>query len=388
MESLLDRIRRGMTDDEKYDVLLSLTIAAGQGRTLASPEEILTDDELRLTLPGEPGNLICLAPEYVGAVVEGAVPETGPRQSMFTLGILCYSLFFGEDYYRKAGFSVTELDRLPAGRTTVIAPEDVRSLPFGSAVSRLTSLDPGKREGGLNALLRYFTEKVPGTAVLSYREDGREIKRIERVIRADIDDLHPTGLYRIGPQDYRVLGGPVAIPYRPGKHLYPIRVQKAAAPISEGTRASEPAGKDPAPGKTGGRTPAPGKTGAVAVREDGSAFRQAALSGRWLYADRSLLPDAFGGDPWVRILSLNWKDADCELSLEGAAKGPELEFPVVQASRGALPLVEKRLCVTPGKTAKLCFAYRAAEDAVEVRLLDGTGLCRTSRTVSLKGEDS
>lgn len=226
MESLRDRIRKGMNDDQKYDVLLSLAILAGQGARLACPEEIMTDGDLRLVLPADPMNLACFAPEYVNALMDDEEPVSGPRQSMFSLGILCYSLFYGEDYYRMAGFSVTELDRLPAGRTAVIAPEDVRSLPFGSAVSCLTSLDPGRREAGLSALLRYFTEKVPGTAVLCYEEEDREIWRTERVLRADIDDLHPSGLYRIGARDYRVLRRPVSIPYRPGKHVYHIPVRK------------------------------------------------------------------------------------------------------------------------------------------------------------------
>ena len=85
----------------------------------------------------------------------------------------------------------------------------------------------------------------------------------------------------------------------------------------------------------------------------------------------------------MRILSLNRRDAGCELGAGKLGKGGE--FPVVSAESGKKPLVVRRLRLGPTKGAETVrFVYHADADTVEVRLLDGDGVCVESRTFTLK----
>ncbi len=355
--TLKERIVSGLTEEERYDVLLSLALAVGEGKLPASPEEILADGDLRLTLPEEPGNLAVCPPEYIDAVLNDAEAKRGPEQAMFMLGMLCYCLYLGKDYYTDKGLNVLEQELWLPGRSSVIDLGDVAEIPFGKAVVQLTAVEPDHRAAGMRSLLQFFTERVPGTAKLVYEEDGKQVGTAERSLRADIDDLHPSGRVRLEGRDYRIVGGPTAIPYRPGTHVYRVKVRREGAGPSAGEK----------------RTPAARPYPASSAGAKEEVFSQDVMAGRWLYADSALLPRAAaGGEAYFRVLSLNMHDA--AFTLELVRRSPAAEFPVVVSERGSKPRVVKRLCVElPEETVKLRFVYHRAEDAVEVRTKNERG---------------
>ena len=319
-------------------------------------KHILSDDNQPI-LPDEPGNLVFCPPEYIRAVLDEETRPRGREQAMFMLGMLSYFMYTGTDYYSQKGMSVLEAASESSGFASVIGTEDVSRIPFGKALVQLTAAAPEQRAAGMRAFLQFFPKERPGTAVLYYEENGTRIKTEERQVRADIDDLHPSGRISVGGRSYMILNTPVCIPYRPGKHCYTISVQHVDAGVPNTTIKTERVIK---------KTP----------------FGQPAVKGRWLYLCKT---DGNGKTDYDCVMSLltAQDSARSEAIPCGVAKCEAL---VVDSEGGEQAYITHRCQIdrNPHPTEKLRFVYRAAANLVEIQLQQADGTRTALGQISLK----
>ena len=355
-KSLEELAASGLPEEDRYDIILSLCLAVDQGKNLASPEEIEADDKLVLKLPRNPENMMYYPPETIQSMIRGTEAPVGVKQNLFMLGMLCYYLFTGENYYTHAGIDVLEIGPALEKKTSVFDSRDARALPFGKALALLMAVNPDERREGMKELLTFFREKVPGTAVFIYQESGRTVKMVEHSLRQDLEDPAPVLQADVRDVGYRVVSMPGSIPYRPGKRRYVIDVRKDET---------------------------------AATETEAERLPQAGPSGRWLYAKTELLTGAapaHGEEEYKAILSLGRRDAAYMLYLaRGAADG---EFLVVSKGSGGDSFITQRFRFPlkyPAGTIRL--VYRQAEQKIqmEYRKEDGSFLGREELNLEDKG---
>lgn len=217
-----------MTAEERCDVLLSLSRRIEAGLSIGcGPEEILLDDDnaIHTARMGSNMNLALWPPETIRAMCTGHLPDCGPPQLYFLLGMIAYFLYYGTDYYTRNGIRLLELEQFISRRQYVINPAEAGTILFGRAVSQLTAVDPSSRERGIKLFSAYLTDQMPEQAVIRFVYEGKVLGTHRRLLRRDEEDLVPGGRLTVNGMVFRTVSPKVWIPYRPGVHQYDVVLQ-------------------------------------------------------------------------------------------------------------------------------------------------------------------
>ena len=385
-KTLIDALRLGLSVDEKNDILLSLMIASENGQQILNPYEIQVMEDNQISISRKTDSIIYCSPEQISRSYDGSVFHGNSQQALFSLGLLGYLLYTGEDYYEKHGMSVLDLASLPTDRTTVIRTEDVLTIPYGKALVLLTSVVPDRRSAGMKAMLQYFSKELPGEAVLVYDLDGKDIGRETRTIRSDIDNLYPDGCVTLECRKFMLQNMPCSIPYRPGTHIYRIKVQQNTFKPVRADMSSDAIEHEK------GATSDALKTSDIVVNPLGErtdsecvleTFPQPVLKGIWLFIRKTEKQNDNKSD-YECVLSLSKRN---EKSIISAAGGYASEILVVSSEGGKRAFVLKRAFLQlPDSTAKLRFHYQKDAERVIVRMLDDTGNIITSSMISVEDQ--
>ena len=300
-KSLWAKVRDGLSEEERCDVLLSLIGRIEDGQEFGDgPETILLDKDnrVRIARVRQGGaELLFQAPEVIRGLQEGIPVEPGPEQGWFTLGMLAYFVYCGADYYSDHQIRLLESQEHLFGKRCVISPMEAARIPFGKAVSQLTAVEPGGRVQGLTAFLTYLSEQMPETANIRYIYAGRTVYEEERILRQDIEDLVPGGTITLSGTVYRTAAsGPVQSPYRPGTHRYDVEVTRDGAERNGPARRFSP-------------------RRATEAAQKGTAGSSQA-SERWLYVKQSHLTGELGlGEQMIRVFKLGSEDGEKRMTL-------------------------------------------------------------------------
>lgn len=154
----------GASYEDKCDVLYQLVDFAMTGQKIGSdPSELFIngDNSIEVVLSSDGNNLAWLAPE----VINGSLTSVGPYQKLYTIGLLAYWLYTGQDYYAHSDIDAMSL---PSDMTHIIGSADVDFIDFGDALVHWTSIDATARTVGNDLFCRYLASSIPSTVDISY----------------------------------------------------------------------------------------------------------------------------------------------------------------------------------------------------------------------------
>ena len=246
MELLSDRIRLGLTDEQKCDILYQLLDRATEDGSMpddAAAIEVDQDCTIKWDAAGQHRRNMALWPPELISVIRSRQKEFKKEQKFYIAGMLGYLMSNGKDWFEE--HSVPSIcTQMYAYDLYVIQASDVRWSALAYVIAQLTAVDPARRKSGVEAFVAYAYDAFPSVNEIRYVCEGRVVGT-ERVTLTE--DLQPTGkIVKFQGMTYRVNSSPV-IAARPGRHAYNVPVTKITPnhTASTGERSANPWDADP-----------------------------------------------------------------------------------------------------------------------------------------------
>lgn len=226
MTVLLERIRLGLTDEQKCDILYQLLDRATEDGRMpddAAAIEVGEDCTIQWNEAGQRrSNMALWPPEIISVIRSGRTEEFKKEQKFYIAGMLGYLMSNGKDWFEEHSVAAIDVDQYTSN-PFVIQDSDVRWSAATQVIAQLSAVDPNMRERGVEAFVAYAYDAFPSANDLTYICDGSVVGTEHVTLQ---EDLELSGkIVTLQGTSYRVGSSPV-IAARPGRHAYSIPVTK------------------------------------------------------------------------------------------------------------------------------------------------------------------
>ncbi len=227
MRNLKETIASGtLSREEKANLGLSLIrLTETNDKIPTSVDAYLIDDTDSICfLSADSDDITLASPEFFTGE-----PADDKDRMLFTVGLLMYSIFFGEDYYEAHNLTPFDFSSLAEnGSDSLIDAPDCNA-----AIRAFTAWNPLERINGISRFFEFLLKDFDNRIRVEFICGDTTVKVIEEVIKGDLKSYPREDFLTVDDQRRYMIPDKIDIPFRVGTNNYRIKVIMADEPTHD-----------------------------------------------------------------------------------------------------------------------------------------------------------